>query len=237
MWGEVGCVELKAEPWTSPAVLRWWWIPSRCFMKPIGRELGGHGSQLDPRSWWQQLCWGSRWQRYRVCGYSQKLGLETSQTWFWREWRPFLPPLSVGRAVSKEESEDACDFNITCRHHCPHCCPRRREVSLSSVGSVCAAHGPKYKARRPWALAEVWPRSSRGGGGPMDSSARACSREGKGPWILLQNRDEFSLQWFFFFFFNKENISWMFTGLVTLFDVSYLYMLFFFLSNHVWAAC
>lgn len=51
----------------------------------------------------------------------------------------FFPPLSVGRAVSKEESEDACDFNIICHHYCPHCCPRRREVSLNGLGAVCAA--------------------------------------------------------------------------------------------------
>lgn len=50
----------------------------------------------------------------------------------------FFPPLSVGRAVSKEESEDACDFNIICHHYCPHCCPRRREVSLSGLGALCA---------------------------------------------------------------------------------------------------
>lgn len=49
----------------------------------------------------------------------------------------FSPPLSVGRAVPKEESEDACDFNIICHHRCPHCCPRWREVSLVALGSLC----------------------------------------------------------------------------------------------------
>lgn len=74
-------------------------------------------------------------------------------------------PLFTGRAVSKEESEDACDFNIICHHHCPHCRPRGREISLSDVGSVCHMRGfPGLGARlRPAGCGRGGPAAPRRG--------------------------------------------------------------------------
>lgn len=127
----------------------------------------------------------------------------------------FFPPLSVGRAVSEEESEDACDFNITCHRHCPHRCPRRREVSLSSVGSVGAACGSGCAGlgARGSCTGVAGPGGRSGsrlgpGQGCCGGEGRCSSFSGKTlrTWDLLRDRDEFSL-WsslLFFFFLLRE---------------------------------
>lgn len=38
--------------------------------------------------------------------------------------------VSTGRAISKEESEDACYFNFVCYSNCPHCCSYWCKVTL-----------------------------------------------------------------------------------------------------------
>jgi hypothetical protein len=86
---------------------------------------------------------GLQQRHHSPCRKSQKPHAREQGALVWDSWENdcLFPPLSIGRTVPKEESEDACDFNIICHHHCPHCCPRRCEVSLVVLGSHACCCG------------------------------------------------------------------------------------------------
>lgn len=109
---------------------------------------------------------------------------------FW-ENDGLFPPLSVGRAVSKEESEDACDFNIICPHRCPHCCPHRREVSLGVRGAACAAclDSRREGLGRPAGTAEARAADRVGAASTGLDSSQSCSSRGNGLLVFLHGQE------------------------------------------------